>query len=286
LPKIAKVHRRLGVGSFGHVYQCSIIGSSEQVAVKVLLRAPRAEKDREANLLKQLAHPNLIRLWDHIQSDDIHALVFELCTGGSLQAFLHGTTAMLAMSFKLHERLKAMVGIVSAIEYLHSQSIVHRDVKSANCFLSSKAMATAELPPLKLGDLGLARPLANESMTRGIGTIRYMAPEVITSHNYGLAADIFSLGVMLHEVASGQVPFGISKRNDGVLAASIVQGNRPSSSALPQGAILMELPQVLESCWAADVNLRLTAPELLEHLASAVNASFEGNYDASHESHL
>lgn len=271
LPGIVEVRNRIGVGSFSHVYQCSMTNRNEDVAVKVLLQVPGSEQNREANILLQMCHPNLIHLLECIQERHIHALVLELCTGGSLMKFLHGPNKPLSLKFNLYKRLNGMVGIISAVQYLHAHNIVHRDIKSSNCFLSRTIDTfSRELPPLKLGDLGLARPITMSPMTRGTGTVRYMAPEVIMSKHYGLAADVFSLAIMLHEFASGEIPFQELRRNDASLAACIVQGQRPSLDSLPPSAIRVELPSILETCWAMDASSRLTVQDLHSFLTNVI----------------
>lgn len=272
LPGLRALHCRLGIGSFGHVYRCSVANSADEVAVKVLLSEP-PETDQEASLLKQLNHPHLVRLLDYIQVENAHMLVLELCSGGSLSSFLHGSNRSSSTKFGLWMRLNAMIGIVSAIEYLHSVNIIHRDVKSSNCFLSYQIDPWAiEIPPLKLGDLGLARPAAMENMTRGAGTIRYMAPEVITSRFYGLAADVFSIGIMLHEFVTGTPPFGGggARLNEGAIASNIVKGGRPLLESLSPAALNVDLPCLLESCWAQDPSVRPTASEVICHLSNSI----------------
>jgi serine/threonine protein kinase len=271
LPGMTAVHNRIGVGSFGHVYQCSVKDRSvEDVAVKVLLEAPDPEQNREANLLLKMSHPNLVQLLNVIEEGNIYALVLELCTGGNLMTFLHGSNTI-PWKFNLFRRLKAMIGIVSAVQYLHSQNIVHRDVKSSNCLLSrALEVGSKELPLIKLGDLGLARQITESPMTRGAGTVRYMAPEVILSQNYGLAADVFSLGVLLHEIISGEVPFQDLTCNDASIATCIVQGQRPTFENLPPSANRVNLPIIIETCWAMDKRSRLRSIELHAFLANAV----------------
>lgn len=272
LPGIVHIRNRLGVGRFSHMYQCSIEGRSEEVAVKLIQRPRASEPNREAGLLMQLSHPNLVQLLDSIQVENLQALVLEMCTGGSLMGLLHGSNAAMVLRFNLFRRLKSMIGIVSAIEYLHAKNIIHRDIKSSNCFLTEKVDAeTQDLPVMKLGDLGLARPITKESMTRGTGTVRYMAPEVIASNTYGTPADVFSLATLLNELVTGEAPFCSLKCNDEVLGAAIKQGHRPSLQAMPQSAIRVDLPNILETCWAADANSRLTAIELLHFLTSVVD---------------
>lgn len=266
LPLVLQVHELLGTGSFSHVFRCKVSSCSEDVAVKVPTRSIPSEKDRELALLMTLDHPNLVRLLDTSKVRNIQALVLELCSGGSLTAFLHKNRAE-AQRFGLPERIRGMLGIVHAIEYLHCQNIVHRDVKSGNCFLLHQVADDAdELPPLKLGDMGLARPITTESMSRGVGTVRYMAPEVITSGNYGLGADIYSLGVMLHEMASGQQPYVRERLSEAVITVKVVQGLRPSLDSLPEGVVGNALRSVLGYCWTMAASMRLSAPELIAHL--------------------
>jgi serine/threonine protein kinase len=273
LPSVIEVRKHIGSGSFGHVYQCRMTGYDEEdVAVKILLEAHDFDQNREANLLVKMSHPCLARLLDVIHVGRIYALVLELCTGGTLRTFLHGSNAILPWKFNLFRRLTAVIGIVSAVQYLHASNIVHRDVKSSNCLLSRAIEPDSrELPPIKIGDLGLARRVAESTTTRSAETVRYMAPEVILSHEYGVAADIFSLGVMLHEFISGEVPFQECTCNDGSsIATCILQGQRPPFEPLPPSAVRVNIPSILETCWDRDANSRLIATELHAFLANAI----------------
>jgi len=282
MPGILGVHDLLGVGSFGYVYRCTFEGVTEQVAVKVLFQNMLSlEQNREVTLLQELHHPNLVRLLEVVHGS-LQGLVLELCAGGSLQELLHGPNAQcLLMGLGLQQRVKAALDVASAVEYLHSAGIVHRDVKSGNAFLSQPvAPGAVALPLVKLGDLGLARFVAPTAamMTQGVGTVRYMAPEVIVSSLYGLAADIFSCGILLHELVTGMLPYGGGKKmNDGVLTMAIMGGQRPPIDAIPGGDIGTCLKLLLEECWAGDPDRRLSASDLVCRLRLAMGSG-NGNY--------
>lgn len=277
LPGVLEVHSLLGVGTFSYVYSCTMEGLKDRAAVKLLAGPPEPmDQNREANILTQLNHPNLVRLLRVVQGPP-HALALELCLGGSLQELLHGSSGgkeRLA-GVTVQARARAALDVLFAVEYLHDQGVVHRDVKSGNSFLSRRAAPEpSELPPLKLGDLGFARNVANAAMmTRGVGTVRYMAPEVITSGSYGFPADVYSFGVLLHEILSGEMPYGAQRLNNGALAVAILEGQRPSFAVLPpESGEGTGLRKLLEDCFSGEPSRRASAAELVERLAVEVGS--------------
>eukprot|EP00434_Breviolum_minutum_P037421 symbB.v1.2.033178.t1/scaffold4024.1/size46069/2 len=163
------------------------------------------------------------------------------------------------------ERLRAGYDIASALDYIHQQDILHRDIKSGNAFLHTEIVVGQPLPTVKVGDMGFARPLSDfDQMTQGVGTLRYMAPEVLNSGEYGVSADVFSFGILLHEMLSGQVPFG--GRNEAALCLAIMGGHRPPFEELLEvGDVgedaLHRLWAILQACWAEDFDSRPTAGE-------------------------
>ncbi|CAE8587270.1 unnamed protein product, partial [Polarella glacialis] len=221
---IIKVHILLGMGSFSRVFECTVRNHDETVAVKLLTdKDALPGRGREGQFIKGLRHPNLVNVFDIVEGD-IEFIVLELCSGGSLQDLLHsdpeGRDTWLRVP--LIERLNAGQGVAEALRFLHELDVLHRDVKSGNVFLLSKLIAGEPLSPVKLGDMGFARPIAEfDGMTQGVGTLRYMAPEVIMSGNYGASADVFSMGILMHEIVSGKMPF--DKRNEASLILAITQ---------------------------------------------------------------
>jgi len=215
-------------------------------------------------LLGQFKHDNLVQFICLLQGPP-DALVLELCAGGCLTDVLHGPKAQKAgvANLGLRPRACAVLDIVSAVEYLHTQRIVHRDIKPGNVFLTAKVSTPMiDLPPVKLGDLGLAREVDNH-MTQCTGTWRYMAPEVLTSNSYAESADVYSCGLVLFEVMSGKVPF------DGLNLTRVVQavttGQRPNPKDVDGPSPIIEvLGEVLDACWAEEPTDRPTAAYLAQ----------------------
>jgi len=263
-PEIDSVHKRLGAGSFGEVFRCTMKGSQQEFAVKVLHKGSDISQKREVELLHHLKHNNLVHFHSVLRGSP-DAIVLELCAGGSLADVLHGPKAQKAgvASLGLQPRAQAALDVLSAVEYLHTQQIVHRDVKTGNAFLTSLvSMPMVDLPPVKLGDLGLARQVDGH-MTQCTGTWRYMAPEVMTSNTYAEPADVFSCGLLLYEALSGKVPF------DGVSAQRVVQavlaGRRPDPRDVAGlQPIVDALAAVMHACWAEEPNDRPSASYLAQ----------------------
>mmetsp|Transcript_17969 Transcript_17969/g.51049 ORF Transcript_17969/g.51049 Transcript_17969/m.51049 type:complete len:399 (-) Transcript_17969:346-1542(-) len=263
-PEIEAVHGRLGAGTFGEVFHCTLKGSEQEVAVKVLHKGSDISQKREVELLGQFKHDNLVQFICLLHGPP-DALVLELCAGGCLTDVLHGPMAQPAgvANLGLQPRARAVLDVVVACEYLHSQRIVHRDIKPGNVFLTSTVSTPMiDLPPVKLGDLGLARELDNQ-MTKCTGTWRYMAPEVLTSNSYTETADVYSCGLLLHEVMSGKVPF------DGLNVIRVVQavttGQRPDPKDINGPSPIIDvLGEVLDACWAEEPTDRPSASYLAQ----------------------
>lgn len=203
---------RIGCGGAGEVYRAKGPQGAE-VAVKLL--HPHLARDgetrlrfeREAELLSQLHHPGLLRLFGRGEHLGSPYLVTELLEGRTLRQWLdlHGAQPRLALE---------IAGVLAEIlAYLHGMDLVHRDLKSDNVFvLDGQPSPRVDLPwhrRIRLLDLGLVRggPLA--TLTRAgesVGTLAYMAPEQLRGEKAGRAADLWALGLLLAEVYGGQRP--------------------------------------------------------------------------------
>ena len=174
-----------------------------------------ARFQREAEVVEELRHPNIVQMFDYDIADESPYLVMEYIPGPSLAAYLKS----------LHEQKQRMpIGMVaqilksiaSALDYAHAKGIVHRDIKPANVLLRSKT-GTIELnKPLPtdvepvLTDFGLVRLLDSTMHTTAgsvSGTPTYMSPEQARGEKVDKRTDIYSLGIMLYEMLAGTVPF-------------------------------------------------------------------------------
>jgi len=270
---LEEVHSMIGAGTFSYVFNCTLRGQRVRVAAKLLKHGGGKEDFAEARLMATLRHPNLVRMLQ-FHFEPVPCLILELCEGGNLQEFLHGASSCVATALKVKQRAKMMLDVFRAVEYLHSQETIHRDIKSGNCFLTAPVCdPDAPVPPVKLGDLGLARGV-EAAMTRFVGTVVYMAPDLITTAKYGKPVDIYSCCILLHEAVSVQMPFAFMGRtSQPALIMRIVSGLRPHLSSLPNDDSSDKLGQLMEKGWGADPTSRVNATQLTAHLEEIIGES-------------
>eukprot|EP01022_Parablepharisma_sp_SALTPOND_P021274 TRINITY_DN4116_c0_g2_i1.p1 TRINITY_DN4116_c0_g2~~TRINITY_DN4116_c0_g2_i1.p1 ORF type:complete len:288 (-),score=33.24 TRINITY_DN4116_c0_g2_i1:1003-1866(-) len=154
----------------------------------------------EIEVLKVCQHPNIVRLYDVFESEDLIYVVMELLEGGDMMEYIE------KKDYKIPEPRAAKIvhSLSTALYYLHSYGIIHRDLKPDNVLLQSKH----EDSDVKLIDFGLAKFLGpGEYCTESCGTLHYAAPEVVEGKPYDKTADIWSLGIVAYLLISGDVPF-------------------------------------------------------------------------------
>jgi eukaryotic-like serine/threonine-protein kinase len=189
------IKRGVGQGGFGEVY-FGVSDGGKEVALKLLRGHRDVELRGVANCLN-LKHPNLVHVYD--LRDDEHGdtwLVMEYVLGESLAQVINRHPKGLPLNLAKEWG----VNLCRAINYLHDHGVVHRDVKPANVFIENGT--------LKVGDYGLCKSLNSDDqkLTRTVGTVFYMAPEVSTG-NYTKSIDIYAIGVALYEMLTGELPF-------------------------------------------------------------------------------
>jgi len=275
LPGVLEVYAHLGSGCFSHVFRCRVVGEDGPVAVKLCTQDQTVVLAREASLLLGLRHTNLVQLRRVIEGPPA-ALFLELCEGGQLEELLHGKEHLERLrQIGVKARVKAWLEVACAVDYLHSKTIVHRDICSGNCFLSIALQDVAHevLPALKLGDLSLSRHMDASRLTAGIGSDRYMAPEVMEEEKYGFPVDIYSCGILGHELISGQVPYDSPDRprwNEVSLILSIATGTRPELEDLPAHPMGKRIKALISTCWDQEPDVRPGAEQLVESLRQLV----------------
>lgn len=190
------IKRGVGVGGFGEVY-FAVNDAGKEVALKQIQRNLEVEV-RGVRQCMNLKHPNLIALYDiKFDAADQGWIVMEYVSGVSLRDVLEAHPQGLPVD----EMQRWFGQIVAGVAYLHDHGIVHRDLKPANIFEDEGIV--------KIGDYGLSKFIScsrRGGQTESVGTFHYMAPE-IGKGEYGKEIDIYALGVMLYELATGLVPF-------------------------------------------------------------------------------
>lgn len=194
----------LGGGGMATVYRAHQRSMERDVAIKIIkpelanLKDFTARFGREAKMLASLSHAHILKIFDYGQHQDMWYLVMELLSGGSLADHITKGPLSLAFTLRLFDQ------IASALDYAHRRGIVHRDLKPQNVLLDDAANAL-------LTDFGLAKLVNSTSgltMTgSAVGTPAYMAPEQWSSGAIDLRADVYSLGIMLFEMLTGELPF-------------------------------------------------------------------------------
>lgn len=195
-------------GGMGTVYLAHHRLVDRPCAIKIMRAAlvrnkvVRERFRREAKASQKLAHPNIIEILDHGDTPDgLPFIVMEYLRGETL------ATAVARGPMPMPLLMQVAVQIARALARAHDFDVIHRDLKPDNVFLCS----TDQGPPLvKLLDFGIARSLHDERLTNAgevFGTPQYMAPERITSIDAGPSADLYALGVMMFEMATGTLPF-------------------------------------------------------------------------------
>ncbi|XP_076791305.1 sperm motility kinase Z-like [Arvicanthis niloticus] len=189
----------LDKGSFAEVKVALHLMTQTMVAIKILNRCTKMDflVVSEVELMKTLHHSNIVQLLQIIDTRHKTYLVMEYASKGSLQKHINKCGRL-----QEEEARTIFTELSLAIDYIHSQNIVHRDIKAENILLDWDGH-------VKLTDFGLGKRLASGEQFRGFcGTPQYCAPEVFHQKPYdGLPADIWSLGVLLYYLVVGQLPF-------------------------------------------------------------------------------
>ncbi|GMH93888.1 hypothetical protein TrVE_jg1907 [Triparma verrucosa] len=220
--------RVLGEGSFGKVYLMRAKKERTLVCVKVikLKNIPRKEREackKEVDLLRRLNHPNICGYRDSFMSRnrDSLCIVMEFCDGGDLSDIIKKARNQLFTESKI---LHYFVQMSLGLHYMHSNRILHRDLKTQNIFLLGNGR-------LVLGDLGICKVLEGTSdfAKTCIGTPYYMSPEIFKNKPYSHKADIWALGCVLYEMVTLKHAFDGSSINQ--LASKIIKGRFPPISS-------------------------------------------------------
>ncbi len=203
-----RLEKELGKGAMGVVYLGRDPKIGREVAIKTMALAREFEADeleevktrffREAEAAGRLNHPNIVTIYDAGEERDLAYIAMELLLGKNLSPYTKPGNLL-----PLGTVLKIAAKVANALHYAHAQNIVHRDIKPANI------MYEPEGKVIKVADFGIAR-LTDSSKTKTgmvLGTPSYMSPEQLAGKKVDGRSDLFSLGVMVYQLLTGQLPF-------------------------------------------------------------------------------
>ena len=198
-----KILEKLGEGGMGVVYKAEDTNLKREVAIKFLPRqiaSQKEEKERfkvEAQAAASLNHPNIATIYSIEEADDEAFIVMEFIDGRELK------DKIAEGPVKINESIEIAKKITDGLKAAHSKGIVHRDIKSSNIMITSDGK-------VKVMDFGLAKVTGSGLMTKvgtTMGTAAYMSPEQATGEKVDNRTDIWSLGVILYELLTGELPF-------------------------------------------------------------------------------
>uniref|UniRef100_A0A8B9GBC9 non-specific serine/threonine protein kinase n=1 Tax=Amazona collaria TaxID=241587 RepID=A0A8B9GBC9_9PSIT len=242
----------IGEGSFGRVYKGRRKRSAQVVALKFIPKVGRSEKElkdlqQEIEIMRGLYHPNIIQMLDSFETDKEVVVVTEYAEGELFQILEDDRTLP-------EDQVQAIAAqLVSALYYLHSHRILHRDMKPQNILLGKDGI-------VKLCDFGFARAMSIHTMvlTSIKGTPLYMSPELVEERPYDHTADLWSVGCILYELFVGTPPFYTSSIFQ--LVSIIV--NDPVKWPVAMSPVFKSF---LQGLLMKDPRHRLSWPELLSH---------------------
>ena len=269
----------LGKGAFGEVYLTSKQGSKEKFATKKIDKKftlnPKAKKylDNEIGILRDIDHPNIVKLYDVKETSQFYYLVTEYCNGGGLSDCLEQYQEKHNKAFAEEIVQYLMKQIVSALRYLHNKTILHRDIKLDNILVHfeneedrrNKNMLKAKV---KMIDFGFARYLKKEELAYStLGSPINMDPGILRklnkmahSNEYGYdeKADIWSLGTICYEMLIGKCTFDAESMKE--LVTKVEKGDYFIPNFLSKEAV-----SFLNGMLQYDFKKRLTAEQLYRH---------------------
>ena len=271
-----KYGRLIGQGAFGKVNLGLNVLTGRVVAIKSFnkknLNSPNNENMKkiiyETNLMKKLNHPNITKILEMFEDEKYILIIMEYINGGNLFSFVKKRR-------KLTEKISKILfkQIILGIKHIHSQNIVHRDVKLENILIDLNNT-------IKICDFGIGRILSsqNELLHDQCGTPMYMAPEILTCSKEkgykGFPVDIWSAGIALYIMLSGALPFSVKNENDSFLDGNN-NNNKRKNIALKK-AIINNVPKriekisdnardLLHGLLNKDPEKRMTCDEILNH---------------------
>ncbi|OWF48760.1 Serine/threonine-protein kinase Nek4 [Mizuhopecten yessoensis] len=219
-----------------------------------LSKSPEEERElalKEARLLSDFNHENILRYIESFEQDGALCIVTEFCDGGDLSQYLEARKNKPLQENRIVEWFKE---ICCALSYLHGRKIIHRDMKTQNVFLTGTRKIA------KLGDLGLAKVLErpNAKAVTFCGSPYYMSPELFACKPYDAKSDIWGLGVCVYEMATLERPFDAMLMQQ--LVFKIVHGQLPP---MPKDKYSSELIAVMEKMLCRECEQRPSADDLL-----------------------
>jgi beta-lactam-binding protein with PASTA domain len=256
-----RLERRIGAGGMADVYLAQDETLNRRVAIKIL--ADRYTQDdgfierfrREATAAAGLNHPNIVSIYDRGEAEGTYYIAMEYIEGPTLKEEITSRAPLPEA-----EAIGYAQQALQALEFAHRRGVIHRDIKPHNMMVTPDGL-------LKVTDFGIARAANQVEMTEVgsiVGTAQYLSPEQARGQNVGPQSDIYSLGVVLYELLTGEVPFGGSS----AVEIAMKQVNEPPVPPSSKNRLISPaVEQVVMRALAKDPALRFrSAREMADEL--------------------
>lgn len=247
-----EIIKEIGKGNYGIVYLAKDLETEDEFAIKSITKELISRSCtgissivNEINILRKLNHPNIITIYKVYETETHVHLVLDYASHGNLKDKIKGSGPLSEeIAISLTEKL------LYTLSYIHSENIVHRDVKLENILLVDDEYN------FKICDFGLACEIQDLQNLR-CGTPGYIAPEILKKENYGFKADIYSLGICVYYILTGRIPFYGNK-------IVVLLQNRHNNINFADKRLTKSSVCAIRSMTSIYVNDRPTAKEALE----------------------
>lgn len=258
-----EIIEKVGSGGMADVYKAKCHRLNRFVAIKIL--KPEFSSDRsfvhkfrgEAQSAAGLSHPNIVNVYDVGDDDGLHYIVMELVEGITLKKFIERKGKL-----EIKEAIGISIQIAQGMEAAHANHIIHRDIKPQNIIISREGK-------VKVTDFGIAKATTSNTITsNAMGSVHYLSPEQARGGYSDEKSDIYSLGVTMYEMLSGQVPFA-GDNNVSVALAHIQGEPTPLRELIP--GLPRSVDMIVQKCMQKKPERRyLMASELIADLKRAI----------------
>jgi serine/threonine protein kinase len=264
-----EVKSLLGAGGMGTVYLAEHIKLGRKVAIKSLhpqfvnSEEIRVRFIHEAKVMAELQHPNIVTLYDYVETETGLFLIIELVDGKPIDDYIEQVSGPIEEG----KAIEMMNEILEGFQYAHEKGLVHRDIKPSNLVIAAKNK-------VKILDFGIAKLVGDTSskMTKTgthIGTVYYMSPEQVKGDDLDQRSDIYALGVTFFQMLTGNSPYkGMTKEFD--VFMKIVNEELPDPRTIYPG-VSEHMCAVIQKATAKDANERF---QTCEEFAAALNEGF------------
>ncbi|KAH7649224.1 hypothetical protein FG379_001581 [Cryptosporidium bovis] len=245
----------IGEGSFAKVYKGKNVITGEDIVLKAVDKKKVKESNvyTEIEVLRRVHHPHIVQFIASFEEEDHVCLVLEFLGGGELFEWIAQKGAYTEEQAKI-----AMKKVLLALQWLHANNVVHRDLKTENLILEHKNCPES----LKIIDFGLAASLGSSAMKMRCGSPGYVAPEILEDKIYTTKVDVFSIGVVLYTLLGGSPPFPGSNMKE--ILKKNIQGNVQFTSSRWKN-ISSSVKDLIKWMMAKDPESRCSAAQAIYH---------------------